>query len=372
METTRTDRRSDRPLEPIRIVDCGIIGESGKKPEANETTKLVGEAKKSKLMQAYGEKDGGDADEIDLEDDDESDGNEPNNENRDERDTPKDGAGEIALDDEEDDDEEELVPEGKLTKKAALQKRLKGKYGQRRQCRQIILTPPFSTKALRRKMTQSRNLNRKEVHAEAARMGSDEAKLHDRKRQSKQDRNAKKEEFDTFVVGKLRQKDVRAAASDDKAEQKRLAALSQPAFDSIRQMNARADRRERGTFGVDDYYNPEGQHANYDRNLKSVRHLASRRHESAGELDAYDPTLANPIGRSAASSRSEKEGAQRLAGEMKRRAEKRANKKRRIELDAEDITSINERNKKFNQKIGRNFDKHTAEIRQNLERGTAL
>lgn len=221
-------------------------------------------------------------------------------------------------------------------------------------------------------MNQSRNLNRKEVHAEAARMGSDEAKLHERKRQNKQDRNAKKEEFDTFVVGKLRQKDVRAAAADDRAEQKRLAALSQPAFDSIRQMNARAERRERGTFGVDDYYNPEGQHANYDRNIKSVRHLASRRNESAGELDAYDPTLANPIGRSAASSRSEKEGAQRLAGEMKRRAEKRANKKRRIELDAEDITSINERNKKFNQKIGRNFDKHTAEIRQNLERGTAL
>ena len=57
---------------------------------------------------------------------------------------------------------------------------------------------------------------------------------------------------------------------------------------------------------------------------------------------------------------------------MRRRAEKRNNKKRKLDFDAVDVTSINDRNKKFNQKIGRNFDQHTAEIRQNLERGTAL
>jgi cupin superfamily acireductone dioxygenase involved in methionine salvage len=58
--------------------------------------------------------------------------------------------------------------------------------------------------------------------------------------------------------------------------------------------------------------------------------------------------------------------------EMKRRAEKKANQKRKLEFDAVDVTSINDRNKRFNEKIGRNFDKHTAEIKQNLERGTAL
>ena len=141
MEATRTDRRSDRPLEPLRIVDCGIIGESGKKSEANEATKLVGEAKKNKLMQAYGEKDGGDADEIDLEEGDESGENEINHEKRDERDTPKgDDAGEIALDDDDDvEEEEDPVPEGKLTKKAALQKRLKGRYRLRRHVNEFII-----------------------------------------------------------------------------------------------------------------------------------------------------------------------------------------------------------------------------------------
>lgn len=46
--------------------------------------------------------------------------------------------------------------------------------------------------------------------------------------------------------------------------------------------------------------------------------------------------------------------------------------RRRANFEAEDVTSINERNKNFNKKLKRAFDKYTVEIRQNLERGTAL
>jgi hypothetical protein len=46
--------------------------------------------------------------------------------------------------------------------------------------------------------------------------------------------------------------------------------------------------------------------------------------------------------------------------------------RRRANFDGEDVTSINERNKQFNKKLKRAFDKYTVEIRQNLERGTAL
>jgi len=152
-----------------------------------------------------------------------------------------------------------------------------------------------------------------------------------------------------------------------------LASLSQPASDRIWEMNKRADKQERSQHGPNDYYNPEGQYANYERNLKSVRHVANRKGETT-TLDSYDPTLNNHPNNNSnkPSTISEREGAKRLANEMKRRAEKKANQKRKLEFDAVDVTSINERNKKFNQKIGRNFDKHTAEIRQNLERGTAL
>ncbi len=381
LERVRTDRRSDRPLEAVKIVDCGIIDDyrnSSLKSsdEIGGGNKLVGEAKKNKLLQAYGEvvshtvaaEAAVDDDEIDLDDDDDDEtksaGNQldcsssdvANDAEKDENDN-----GPVADDSDQHQDDAELASPGtagKLSKKAALQKRLA---------------------ALRTKINQSRTLNRREVHAEATRLGTEEASMQERKRQNKQDRITKQKEYDTFVVGKLRDacEGSTPAASEGKgvSGQKQLASLSQPACDSIWEMNKRADKQERSQHGPNDYYNPEGQYANYERNLKSVRHVTSRKGESS-TLNSYDPTLnIHPNGNNLSnkqSTTSEREGAKRLANEMKRRAEKKANQKRKLEFDAVDVTSINERNKKFNQKIGRNFDKHTAEIRQNLERGTAL
>lgn len=401
LEGVRIDRRNgDRPLEEVRIEDCGILGERERKGagkaggEGGGGIQLVGEAKKNKLMQAYGDVDPAaavDEDEINLDDEDD----EVNR--RSEEEDPYDNApsktaddnsnkgdfdeidiegeiGEPAADDDDVDREDASGStaadgnSGKLSKKAALQKRLA---------------------ALRAKINQSRTLNRREVHAEATRIGTDDAAAQERKRQNKQDRSARQEEYDAYVVGKLRD----GAAADDgdpkasggtsggggKAGQKKSASLFQPAYDSIRQMNARAEKEERSRHGPDDYYNPEGQYSNYERNLTSVRRATSSRRggdAAPGPLDSYDPTLTGHADGNDASGRqssiSEKEGAKRLAMEMKRRTEKKANQKRKLEFDEVDVTSINDRNKRFNQKIGRNFDKHTAEIRQNLERGTAL
>lgn len=55
------------------------------------------------------------------------------------------------------------------------------------------------------------------------------------------------------------------------------------------------------------------------------------------------------------------------------RIEKRAKYTRRRTHDEEaDIDYINTRNAKFNQKLERFYGKYTTEIKQNLERGTAL
>jgi cyclophilin family peptidyl-prolyl cis-trans isomerase len=378
LERVRTDRRNDRPLDEVKIVECGIIDErksSVTSHELGEGSKLVGEAKKNKLLQAYGEVNhavtseaAADDDEIDLDDDEDDDDIESedqqvdnssakvvaNDADKDENDEPI-----VADDRDQHQDDSEVAnhdgPPGKLSKKAALQKRLA---------------------ALRTKINQSRTLNRREVHAEASRLGTEEASMQERKRQNKQDRITKQKEYDTFVVGKLCDAgEVSTAVMEGRGGggQKKLASLSQPASDSIWEMNERADKQERSQHGPNDYYNPEGQYANYERNLKSVRHVAHRKGETT-TLDSYDPTLNNHPNNNSnkPSTMSEREGAKRLANEMKRRAEKKANQKRKLEFDAVDVTSINERNKKFNQKIGRNFDKHTAEIRQNLERGTAL
>ncbi|XP_030760675.1 pre-mRNA-splicing factor Syf2 [Sitophilus oryzae] len=46
--------------------------------------------------------------------------------------------------------------------------------------------------------------------------------------------------------------------------------------------------------------------------------------------------------------------------------------RRRMHNDDADIDYINERNSKFNKKLDRFYGEHTAEIKQNLERGTAV
>ena len=62
-----------------------------------------------------------------------------------------------------------------------------------------------------------------------------------------------------------------------------------------------------------------------------------------------------------------------VLNELDDAAAKRKNfSRRRAHNDDRDVDSINERNAVFNRKVGRAFDKYTVEIRQNLERGTAL
>jgi hypothetical protein len=63
----------------------------------------------------------------------------------------------------------------------------------------------------------------------------------------------------------------------------------------------------------------------------------------------------------------------RMAKELAAKADR--NKKfsrRRAELDGADVDHINSRNAHFNKKIKRAYDKYTIEIKQDLERGTAL
>eukprot|EP00516_Mucochytrium_quahogii_P007251 CAMPEP_0203757932 /NCGR_PEP_ID=MMETSP0098-20131031/10765_1 /ASSEMBLY_ACC=CAM_ASM_000208 /TAXON_ID=96639 /ORGANISM=" , Strain NY0313808BC1" /LENGTH=434 /DNA_ID=CAMNT_0050650177 /DNA_START=223 /DNA_END=1528 /DNA_ORIENTATION=- len=48
------------------------------------------------------------------------------------------------------------------------------------------------------------------------------------------------------------------------------------------------------------------------------------------------------------------------------------NRNVKARLDDQDVTSINSRNEQYNRIISKTFDKYTTELRQNLERGTAL
>lgn len=208
---------------------------------------------------------------------------------------------------------------------------------------------------LKMKMNQSRTLNRKEVFNEAERLGSEEAKKLERKRLQMEDKKRREKEWEEC------HKDALSTASN----MKEAKLLVQHASESIRNTSKKEAKAKENRFDVDDYYNPEGQFRHYQRNLRSI----SNRNTENSSSDTYDPlSCQNDETQKAIT----KKGVKMLAEEMKRRADKKMNKKRKLAFSGEDVSYVNKRNKRFNEKISRNFDKYTAEIRQNLERGTAL
>ncbi|KAJ8607506.1 hypothetical protein MRB53_040278 [Persea americana] len=72
--------------------------------------------------------------------------------------------------------------------------------------------------------------------------------------------------------------------------------------------------------------------------------------------------------------RPDKDAVDRLVKDIKDAEEVRLRKRRERGLrdDDGDVTYINEKNKQFNQKLARFYDKYTTEIRESFERGTAL
>jgi cyclophilin family peptidyl-prolyl cis-trans isomerase len=311
LEKVRTER-NDRPVLPVTIFDCGISVFEHKEGDDNEISLDV-ETESDPI-------------ETDISRQSGVENYEDNN----------NVANEVEQAEVEDGKDEEL-PKSKAD---ALRQRMR---------------------RLKMKMNQARQLNQQEVLKEGERLGSVEGAAKARKRQQILDGKAQKGEWE---VRNSKALEIAASSGLDGKF------LVEQAESSIKKALKKEEKTAANQFEINDYHNPEGMHRNYERNLKSLRHGAgdlsgSSLHDS-GATGTFDPTmnLSDEI--------REREGARSLASEMKRRIEKQKSKRDRIEFEGEDVTYINQRNKRFNQKISRNFDKHTAEIRQNLERGTAL
>ncbi|KAH0142635.1 hypothetical protein KCU67_g13936, partial [Aureobasidium melanogenum] len=69
-----------------------------------------------------------------------------------------------------------------------------------------------------------------------------------------------------------------------------------------------------------------------------------------------------------------KEKIDKLVGEIQKAEEIRLKKRRERSGKEEDgdVTYINDKNKQFNQKLARFYNKYTSEIRDSFERGTAI
>eukprot|EP00538_Stauroneis_constricta_P004597 CAMPEP_0119550550 /NCGR_PEP_ID=MMETSP1352-20130426/4043_1 /TAXON_ID=265584 /ORGANISM="Stauroneis constricta, Strain CCMP1120" /LENGTH=469 /DNA_ID=CAMNT_0007596439 /DNA_START=50 /DNA_END=1459 /DNA_ORIENTATION=+ len=325
LENAPVDRDTDRPLTMLRISKCGVVG---------------------------GGSDGNDGDGVGVEDD----GNEidlDGDEDEEQAENSSNKADEKKQQEEEEEKEEDpeqssLVQSSKNIKSTALQQRIRN---------------------LKLKMNQAKQLNKQAVVKEGERLGSVEGMSKAKQRQLRQDKRLMQEQW------KKQNTKAIEVASESGIDAKHLVTSAK---DSMNKSYHAQEKLVQNQFEVNDYYNSEGQHRNYQRNMKSIVH-SSRNASDGGDGAAttaatdngnsFDPTLGG-----GANNATERAGARRLAKEMHRRIDKSraAAAKRSLEFNETDISSINKRNKRFNEKLSRQFDKHTAEIRQNLERGTAL
>lgn len=124
--------------------------------------------------------------------------------------------------------------------------------------------------------------------------------------------------------------------------------------------------KHRAQYGWD-VFNSEAQHRNYKKRVRRAGEDGKLQMDDEAATETLDPLAygeAPPVAR---------ERVQALVEDMHEAALRRTKfSRRRTFYEERDVTYINRRNEVYNKKIERAFDPYTVEIRNNLERGTAL
>eukprot|EP00669_Euglena_mutabilis_P011577 TRINITY_DN6200_c0_g1_i1.p2 TRINITY_DN6200_c0_g1~~TRINITY_DN6200_c0_g1_i1.p2 ORF type:complete len:277 (-),score=122.69 TRINITY_DN6200_c0_g1_i1:116-925(-) len=215
---------------------------------------------------------------------------------------------------------------------------------------------------LRMKLNKARSLNKTAVLEEFQRTAKGGRPDWKAKKQDWKDRKKKLEEDvadDTLHPDKEYLNTTAAAAE---AQEKRLGKR----------------KARQAAFGWEIF----GQDATYNSHKKRVTRLQQdhgpalitayqERKESEPE-EAVFPTTDSLVTVGAATS-TDPQGQRRVSAELAEQMERRSKWSRRRQFfETADVDYINERNRVFNKKLARAFDPYTKEIKQNLERGTAL
>jgi hypothetical protein len=208
------------------------------------------------------------------------------------------------------------------------------------------LTAQQRLAALKAKLSDARKTNHKAVVEEDRRSKLGPQGLKDEAKHKKYDQIKKEGKKETDSQKMMSTTAATAQAESEKSDKK---------------------NRNRGQYGWD-VFNNEAQHRHYKKRV--------RRAEEDGRVgvdedaDGADP---DPLAYGQAAPPVPQAKLAALADDMNEAALRNAQFSRRRTFDEDkDVTYINRRNEVFNKKIERAFDPYTAEIRQNLERGTAL
>lgn len=208
------------------------------------------------------------------------------------------------------------------------------------------------------RMNQSRTANSKEVVEEQLRQSDPnyaKKKAEERhKKQLEKEEQAAEEGKDGLGI-----KEKAGAVPDGKSY----------LLETVEQVETRDAKKRKGNpdaFGWD-VFNQDSLYRAHDKRLKHVQ-FDEKAYQEQMDKSQDDSAMFGGFGFQATEAGKERLQ-QAMDGIM---AKKKDFSRRRMYVDDEDRTYINERNRIFNKKIQRAFGAYTEEIRQNLERGTAL
>lgn len=121
-------------------------------------------------------------------------------------------------------------------------------------------------------------------------------------------------------------------------------------------------------------HDPEMHYRAYKKRTEGLEKVMSKaEYEKAKEAEKKDFYRDADNLKYGETAKASAEAANRMVKELGERAAKRLQySRRRTYYEEADVTYINDRNRQFNDKVAKAFDKYTGEIKQNLERGTAV
>jgi hypothetical protein len=206
---------------------------------------------------------------------------------------------------------------------------------------------------LRMRINQSRKVNKVAVEEEFRRLDDPKYALRERFRTQQELGN---QDPDLFLQ--------LHTATDRKQRYGGKNDLSLLTAESAEQYRSKLEQKEKNlaTFGM--------QALCSDSTYKAYNKILDKLPKADDEHRALEPTDALSYGKSGNVSQT---GLDRLSRHIEEHQEARRKfSRRRASMEASNVDCINDKNEAFNKKIKRSFDKYTVEIRQNLERGTAI
>ena len=204
---------------------------------------------------------------------------------------------------------------------------------------------------LRLRQNEARKLNHKEVIEE------------DRKAKLPGNWEKQKERMDYEEEKEKRKKEI----EEKGLEYERVRALEWTAEECEIWERKRAKKHNPDT-GFADF--EQSSHRQYERLTKQIQPDMDNYEKQKEELgeDFYADTKSLIYG----THKPSKQAVDKMVEDLEKQMDKRKGYSRKRSEKAVDVDFINERNMRFNSKIERAYGKYTTEIKQNLERGTAI